>query len=208
MDLLKQKKLHIIKIVGIALPVLLLIVVVGGLSFSLLRGALHLDFSQEYRQVNGIEKIRFQENWHHEIYARTFWGLRSVGKDMDRQNNLQDVKIAEDEEAEITWLDTDVYDVSEVREHIVWYDREGEKILLGDLGGEILCSYDIQYDTVERIVFSPDDKYVLYYEKEYGVNGGYSSDEEYCYYKVIDIETGEQYTIYAGYRQWFDVYWE
>lgn len=147
MDSLKQKKLRIIKIVGIALPALLCIAVAGGLSFSILRGALHLDFSQEYRQVDGVEKIRFQDKRDHKIYARTFWGLRPVGKDESSQSNIQDVK-------------------------------------------------------------KMDDKYTLFCEKEYGVNGGYSTDEEYCYYKVVDIETGEQYTVYAGYRQWFDVYWE
>lgn len=203
-----QKKLRIIKIAGIALPALVLIVVVGGLSFSILRGGLHLDFSQEYRQVDGVEKIRFRENRYHKMYARTFWGLCPVGKNENSQSKLQDVKKAEDEEAGITWLDMDVYDVSETRERIAWYDWEEEKIFLGDLEGERLCSYDMQYDTVERIVFSPDDKYILFYEKEYGVNGGYSTDEEYCYYRVIDIETGKQYTIYAGYRQWFEVYWE
>ena len=64
-----------------------------------------------------------------------------------------------------------------------------------------------QYE-VKQVELSPDGRYILYCEIEYSVNGGYSTDEEYCYYRVIDRENGEQYTIYSGYREWYQVYWK
>ena len=207
MSSVKHRRHHIIKIVGIVLPAMPFTVIVGSLSFSLLQGALHLDFSQEYRQVDGAEQITFRENWQYKIYRRSFWGLRSVGKEERDIYDMQDVEKAEDEEAIFSWLDTVVYDVSESREHIVWYDWQEEKIFLGDLGGEILQAYETQ-DMVEQIVFSPDGKYILFCEIEYGVNGGYSTDEEYCSYRAIDIGDGAQYKVYGGYREWFKVYWE
>lgn len=68
-------------------------------------------------------------------------------------------------------------------------------------------SFDVMYH-IENLAFSPDERYLLVYEIEYGFNGGYSTDEDYCYYRVIDLEDGTQYTVYSGYREWLDVYWE
>ncbi len=37
----------------------------------------HIDFSQDYRQVEGVENIVFQANWNPELYyERCFWGLK------------------------------------------------------------------------------------------------------------------------------------
>lgn len=117
------------------------------------------------------------------------------------------METAEYEEAKMTWPDADVYDVSESRDDAVWYDRSEKKIFVGNLAGESTDSFDTQYP-VTQLVLSPDRKYVLYCEIEYGVNCGYSTDEEYCYYQVIELETGAMYTVYDGYREWFEVYWE
>lgn len=198
---------RVIKITGIVLSGLLLAMVAGSLSFSLLRGALHLNFSQEYRKVDSVEKIIFREHWYNKIYTRTFWGLCSVGQAGKENDRLTDVETAEYEEAKMTWPDADVYDVSESRDDAVWYDRSEKKIFVGNLAGESTDSFDTQYP-VTQLVFSPDGKYVLYCEIEYGVNGGYSTDEEYCYYRVIELETRAMYTVYDGYREWFEVYWE
>ena len=59
-------------------------------------------------------------------------------------------------------------------------------------------------NSVEQIVFSPNEKYILYKEIEYG---GEMTDDEYCYYKIIDIENQETVTIYQGYREWYDLQW-
>ena len=139
------------RILFLSLLALAVFVAVGLLLFPMLKMTLHLDFSQEYRNVEGADQIRFLNNWSGKVYSRTFWGLRSVG--------------------------------------------EAEEI------------YDAQ-DSVSQPVISPDGRYLLFCEIEYGVNGGYSTDEEYCYYRVIDRENGDQYTIYSGYREWYQVYWE
>lgn len=146
-----NKKQNIKKITIISLLPLLSIVVVGLLLFPMIKIALHLDFSQEYRKIEGADRIRFRDNWSGKVYSRSFWGLRPVG--------------------------------------------EVEEI------------YDTQ-DSVNQPVISPDGRYLLFCEIEHGVNGGYSTDEEYCYYRVIDREDGEQYTIYSGYREWYQVYYE
>lgn len=176
-------KKHIVKkIIGISLLALLMIAVTRLLLFPILKLALHLDFSQEYRRVEA-DKIRFRDK-DGKVYGRAFWGLRA--KAFEGEN------------------------VSESREDGgLWYgyDAKEGRIFLGHLVGEIEEAYDTQY-SVSQITLSPDARYLLFCEIEYGVNGGYSTDEEYCYYRVIDRETGEQYTIYSGYREWYQVYWE
>lgn len=38
-----------------------------------------LDFSQDYRNIQGVENITLERNgWHH-FYKRCFWGLRRIG---------------------------------------------------------------------------------------------------------------------------------
>lgn len=203
----QSNRKRIPRIVLLTLSILLMAVVVGSLSLFVLRGVLHLDFSQDYRQIEGVDQILFQENWHHKMYTRSFWGLRYTGQEGKEKNSLEDVETAENQEAEIKWLDADVYDISKARDYVVWYDAQEDKILSGNIKGEMIGSFDTQY-TVEQIALSPDERYILFCEIEYGVNGGYSTDEEYCYYWVIDTKDGAQYTIYSGYREWFELYWE
>ena len=66
-----------------------------------------------------------------------------------------------------------------------------------------------EHHRIEQAVTSPDGKYILYCEKQYGYmdpDRG-MTDDEYCYYKVYDISTGEIITVYEGYRKWLEVYW-
>lgn len=169
------------KMLRIGLPSLAVIGVAGLLLFPMAKMALHLDFSQEYRQVEGADRIRFRDNWSGKVYGRSFWGLRPVGS---RENGT-------------------------AGDGGLWYGYNSQEghIFLGHLVGEIEEIYDTQY-SVSQITLSPDERYILFCEIEYGVNGGYSTDEEYCYYRVIDRGDGEQYTIYSGYREWYQVYWK
>lgn len=144
-----ENKNNMKKILISSLLSLAIIVVAGLLLFPMLKMALHLDFSQEYRKVERVDKIRFLDNWSGKVYSRAFWGLRPVGR---KENGMQ--------------------------------------------------------DSVSQTTLSPDGRYLLSCEIEYGVNGGYSTDEEYCYYRVLDRESGKQYTVYSGYREWYQVYWE
>ena len=156
------------KILSVSLLSLTIIVVAGLLLFPMLKMALRLDFSQEYRQVDVAGEIRFRDNRSGKVYSRSFWGLRPEGQKKDElsggyQENVKD----------------------------------------SALSMERFSQYE-----VKQVELSPDGRYILYCEIAYGVNGGYSTDEEYCYYRVIDREDEEQYTIYSGYREWYQVYWE
>ncbi|MDE7197356.1 MAG: hypothetical protein K2O15_00575, partial [Lachnospiraceae bacterium] len=160
--------------------------------------ALHLDFSREYRNVQAVEQIRFRDNWSGRVYKRCFWGLVSVGR--SEKNPVE-------EKPPVPWLDTGVYDITASGGMVAWYDWEEDKIFLGSASGEIQESYDIAYHG-EKLAFSTDEKYLLLYEKEWGWSGGGTTDDEYCYYRVLDLEEGTWHTIYSGYREWFEVYWE
>ena len=180
---------------------LAIIVMAGLLIFPVAKRTLHLDFSQEYRKVEGADKIRFLDNWSGKVYSRTFWGLRPMGS---RENVTQDSGLP-------LWLseDEDCQAVQTAGDGGLWYGYDSQEghIFLGHVVGEIEEIYDTQY-SVSQITLSPDERYILFCEIEYGVNGGYSTDEEYCYYRVIDREDGEQCTIYSGYREWYQVYWK
>lgn len=56
-------------------------------------------------------------------------------------------------------------------------------------------------------IYSPDRKYILYCEIEYGYNKTGTTDDEYCYYRVYEIETGKIITIYQAYKEWYDLAW-
>lgn len=180
---------------AIALAVMVLVLAVDGLAFLGMKYAFHLDFSQEYRQVEAAGQLRFWSSWSKKVYIRCPFGLRPIEKRED---------IPLEEKPALTWLDTSVYDVTDSRRTAAWYDWKEDKIFLGNVEGEVQDSYDVLYDC-ERLAFSPDGRYLLNYEIEYG---GEITDDEYCYYRVIDLEDGTQYTVYSGYREWFWVYWE
>lgn len=179
----------------IALGVLLFILVVDGLVFCGMKYVFHLDFSQDYRQVEEIEKLRFWDSWNGKVYIRYPFGLRPVEKRED---------VPEQEKKAFSWLDTGVYDSADSGDRVAWYDWEEDAVFLGNAGGEIQKTFDVVYD-VKKLAFSPDGRYLLVYEIDYR---GEITDNEYCYYRVIDLEDGTQYTVYSGYREWFRVYWE
>ncbi len=182
----------------IMLAVLILGLPVYGFVSAMMRYVFHLELSQDYRKVEVADQLRFWEGWSRKVYIRYSLGLRPIDKRED---------VPEEEKPTLSWLETDVYDITAAGDQAAWYDWKEDKIFLGNVEGEIQDSFDVLY-TVEELAFSPDSKYLLVYEIEYGVYGGQEFDEEYCYYRVIDLEDGTQHTVYSGYRQWFFVYWE
>lgn len=194
----KIKKRTIIMIFLVGLPSLLAAMMAGLLFIPFIKMGLHLDFSQAYRHVESADRIRFWDSWSGKVYIRYPLGLRSIEKQEE---------VPEQKKPVLFWLETDVYDVAASGDLAAWYDREENKIFLGSVDGEVWEAFDAAYEGKE-LAFSPDGRYLLVYEIEYGVYGGYSTDEECCYYRVIDLESGAWYPVYSGYREWFRVYWE
>lgn len=198
------KKSVIIKIgmLLVGLPLLLIvfiaIIMAGLLLAAFFRMALHLDFSQEYRKVQAAEQIRFRDNWNGKVYRRCVWGLKLVGRCEEDP---------EEEPPPVSWLDTSVYDVTASGELVAWYDWEEDAVFLGNADGEIQKKFDVMYHG-EKVTFSPDENYLLFYEQQWNWSGSDMTDDEYCYYRVIDLEDGTQYTIYSAYREYWQVYWE
>ena len=60
---------------------------------------------------------------------------------------------------------------------------------------------------MRQSIYSPDRKYILYCEIEYGYHKTGITDDEYCYYRVYEIETGKIITIYRAYKEWYDIAW-
>lgn len=200
----KNKKSVIIKIglllVGLpSLLIVLIAIIMAGLLFAaFLRISLHLNFSQEYRKVQAAEQIRFRNALNGKVYKRYALGLKSAG---------QCEESPEEEQMPVSWLDTSVYDVTESGELVAWYDWEEDAVFLGNAEGEIQKRIDVMYQGV-KLAFSPDENYLLFYEEQWGWSGGYMTDDDYCYFRVIDLEDGTQYTVYEGYREYWQVYWE
>ncbi len=191
------KKRQIGKILSTAvlvLGVLFFMLVVDGLIFCGMKYVFHLDFTQDYRQVDEIGQLRFWDR-SGKVYIRYPFGLRPIEKRED---------VPEQEKPALFWLDTNIYDVMDSGGLVAWYDWRGSKIFLGSTDGEVRESFDVAYDA-KMLAFSPDGRYLLVYEIDYR---GEITDDEYCYYRVIDLEDGTWYTVYAGYREWFRVYWE
>ena len=185
---------RVIAVIGVCLCSVTGLLVVILFLAPLLKLSLHLDFSQSWRKVDGAEQIIFWDNWKNKGYGRTFYGLRVSGK----------TEKPSEEKKTIDWLDNKEYAVSASGEYVAWYDWENDQIQLCEEDGAVISSFDIAY-SVNHIVFSPKENYILYCEIEYG---GEMTDDETCYYNVIEIESGEVYPIYSGYREWFDLFWE
>lgn len=195
----KQKStMNVLLFVFICFFVVLTAVLAGLVFIPGLKMALHLDFSQDYRKVQTAGQIRFRDNGSGKVYKRCVWGLRPVERCAESPA---------EEKPPVSWLDTSVYDVTASGGLVVWYDWEEDAIFLGNAEGEIQKRIDVLYHG-EKLAFSPDEKLLLYYEQEWGWSGGGITDDEYCYYRVIDLQDGTQHTIYEGYREWFQVYWE
>lgn len=184
----------ILSTTAIVLGVLLFMLVVDGLAFLGMKYVFHLDFTQDYRQVDEIGQLRFWDR-SGKVYIRYPFGLRPIEKRED---------VPEQEKPALFWLDTNIYDVMDSGGLVALYDWRGSKIFLGSKDGEVRESFDVAYDA-KMLAFSPDGRYLLVYEIDYR---GEITDDEYCYYRVIDLEDGTWYTVYAGYREWFRVYWE
>ncbi len=184
----------ILSTTAIVLGVLLFMLVVDGLAFLGMKYVFHLDFTQDYRQVDEIGQLRFWDR-SGKVYIRYPFGLRPIEKRED---------VPEQEKPALFWLDTNIYDVMDSGGLVALYDWRGSKIFLGSTDGEVRESFDVAYDA-KMLAFSPDGRYLLVYEIDYR---GEITDDEYCYYRVIDLEDGTWYTVYAGYREWFRVYWE
>lgn len=161
-----------------------------------------VDLSQSYRKIENVNQIVFMEN--NEAYCRCFWGL----KRMITQETLET-----EEKVSVSWLDDShmyrnmIYTVSASGQLVAYYDYADNEIVLCDADGAVIESFEVNH-TVEQIVFSPDEQYILYQEIKYGYHGGFSSDEEYCYYCVAAIATKDVVTIYRGYREWYGLTWQ
>lgn len=152
------------------LPVLLLLVSLP-LLWLLCSGVkmwFHLDFTQSYRSVPGVQNIVFWDNWQKQAYTRTLWGLKKT-----------------EEPAEFPER-----------------DPEAQRAAIAALEETIDCE-----NSIEIAIDSPDGKQILYLEIEYNYYQSDMTDDEYCYYRVFDIETGQITTIYQGYREWFRLAW-
>lgn len=128
-----------------------------------------LDFSQDYRNIQGVENITLEQNGWHDFYKRCFWGLRRIN---DTQVDHTDI----------------CQSGSESDDSII------------ELQNLIKTEYAIR-----QSIYSPDKKYILYCEIKYGHQG--ITDDEYCYYRVYEIETGKIFTLYQGYREWYNLSW-
>lgn len=128
-----------------------------------------LDFSQDYRNIQGVENITLERNGWHDFYKRCFWGLRRIN---DTQVDHTDI----------------CQSGSESDDSII------------ELQNLIKTEYAIR-----QSIYSPDKKYILYCEIKYGHQG--ITDDEYCYYRVYEMETGKIITLYQGYREWYNLSW-
>ncbi len=73
---------------------------------------------------------------------------------------------------------------------------------------EIDAFVDLTENTyICQAIISPDGNYILYCEIKYNYKGTGITDDEYCYYKVFNITTGEVLQIYGGYREWYNLGW-
>ena len=163
----------ILSATAIVLGVLLFMLVVDGLAFLGMKYVFHLDFTQDYRQVDEIGQLRFWDR-SGKVYIRYPFGLRPIEKRED---------VPEQETPALFWLDTNIYDVMDSGGLVAWYDWRGSKIFLGSTDGEVRESFDVAYDA-KKLAFSPDGRYLLVYEIDYR---GEITDDEYCYYHATKI---------------------
>lgn len=75
------------------------------------------------------------------------------------------------------------------------------------LGIETLKDIIGEHNEIGQAVISPDSNYILYCELEYDYYNSGMTDDEYCYYRVYDVNTKEIITIYQGYKEWYNIGW-
>lgn len=129
---------------------------------------LPFDISQDYKTVQDVENIIFEQNWKHQCYKRCFWGLEKIEYP---QSNPSEILCESDDS------------IYELQDHI---ETDNE---------------------IRQSIYSPDKKYILYCEIEYDYNHSGITDDEYCYYRVYEIETDTVVTIYQAYKEWYDLLW-
>lgn len=198
----KKKVMSKNGIVMIAIVILLLCIgVCYWVVLPYLKFFFKLDFSQDYRKVDGIEQIVFRKYYDETAYRRASVFLKKI--DVEKQ-----------EEKEIVapdWLENSgffLFDISKSERMIAYHDHEQKAIILCDIDGNEIDSIKVE-DAIEQIVFSPDNRYILYVEKDYGYyHKGNVTDDEYVYYRVYDIESKELITIYEGYRAFYKMEWQ
>ncbi|EOS43071.1 hypothetical protein C809_03966 [Lachnospiraceae bacterium MD335] len=159
----KRKKLKILLVI----PIILMELFYGCILyyFALLSGV-PLDFSQDYRKIQGIENVVFWRNWDKQCYRRCFWGLQKT-----------DDTVSEDKA----------------------YVSDASRDRLRDL-------VEIEH-ALQQSVYSPNQDYILYCEIDNDYNHSGTTDDEYCYYKVYEMETGKVITVFQGYKNWYNLVW-
>lgn len=191
-------KIALSVILSFYIPLLALMLVLVGIVFlPIVKYGLKLYPSQDYRQIEGAEEIVFWDSWNYDPvpYRRGFWGLKRIQTPVTPEIENDD---------EYDCYDYKVYDISGSGRWLAYYDNKLSQICLYDTkNGDEKCLETVQ-NSVSQIVFSPDEKYILYKEIEYG---GETTDDEYCYYYIIDTESLKKVTIYEGYREWYTLQW-
>lgn len=142
--------------------------IAGLLAFAICNIFFRLDFSQDYRDIVGVENIIFQSNAQRDcFFKRCFWGLQRT----DAPASYEPY-------------------------NVIVPSRELETVQ--DYVGDV---------PVRQAVPSPDGNYILYCEIEYDYKHSGLTDDEYCYYKVYNMETNEVVTLYEAYREWYNLDW-
>lgn len=127
-----------------------------------------LDFSQDYRKVQGYENIVLVRNGRDQCYKRTFWGLEKFSDlRIDNRDNSHESDSS--------------------------YNQLKDLIDTGNV--------------IRQAIYSPDRKYILFSEIESDYKDTRVTDDEYCYYRVYEIESGKVVTIYQAYREWYNLFW-
>lgn len=169
----KKRKKHSILFAVLMIVTVLIQVFIGIMFYYFAQLILPLDFSQNYRTVQGVGNIIFIDTWQNQCYKRCFWGLRKT-------------------ECPQTASDSDT-----LEDTLYVSDESIEK--LKDLA-------EIEY-MLYQSVYSPNHDYILYCEVESDYGGGGVTDDEYCYYKVYEMETGRIIPIFQGYRKGYSLLW-
>lgn len=58
-----------------------------------------------------------------------------------------------------------------------------------------------------QAVFSPDRQYILFSTVVYNYDGSDPENDEYCFYYVMDVNTGKPSLLFKGFRQWYEIDW-
>lgn len=91
---------------------------------------------------------------------------------------------------------------TEVPERFENYSADTSALVIS----ELLNIIDVNH-YIRQAVFSPDKNYILYCEIEAHYKKIGVTDDEYCYYKVCEVKSGEIITIYHTYREWYNLDW-